>query len=68
MTRHHYRVSLHSKAGMWEQYSGHVDVSATDDEDARWLAIEKLARGTFRDRGRDAWIITKVERRQCAMT
>lgn len=57
-----YRVYIQSKSGMSEFYKGHVDVSSTDFENAKYAALRKLATGIFKDRGYGAWIINKVER------
>lgn len=58
-----YRVYLRSKPGMWASYNGHVDVHAVTDQEAERAAINRLARGVFKDRGFGAWIVDKVERR-----
>jgi hypothetical protein len=58
-----YRVHMRSRISPeWAFYDGHVDVFAEDETQAQDRAIDKLCRGSFRDRGRDAWIIEKVER------
>jgi len=45
-----FRVQLTSKPGMWERYSGHVDVFAPDIDSAFEEAVKKLARTSFPDR------------------
>lgn len=45
-----YRVELTSAPGMWERYSGHVDVLAPDIDSAFEQAVKKLARTSFPDR------------------
>lgn len=45
-----FRVQLTSKAGMWERYSGHVEVLAPDIDSAFEQAVKKLARTSFPDR------------------
>lgn len=57
-----YRVNLRSKSGFWEQYSGHVDVLAESYDDAVERAIDRLRRGAFFDRPRDAWIVERIHR------
>lgn len=57
-----YRVYLRSKPGMYEQYDGHVDVVASNDGAAEDAAFNKLRR-TYPNRGRDMWIIERIERR-----
>ena len=58
-----YRVWLRSKPGHYEQYSGHVDVTAFDEDGAINMAFSKLKANSFPDRTRDMWIVEKVERR-----
>jgi hypothetical protein len=54
---------MHTRPGMYAQYSGHVDVLAENDEDARELALDKLKRTSFPDYSRDMWKIDRVETR-----
>jgi hypothetical protein len=51
---------------MWELYEGYVDVQANNEEQAIIQAKRRLATGTFRDRGFDAWVVDKIERRHNA--
>lgn len=56
------RVYLRSKPSPGSEfYRGHVDVVVETLSEAPRVAVETLARGTFRDRGWDAWVIEKVE-------
>ena len=57
-----YRVWIKSKAGFVAQYSGKVDVLATDDDDAIDRAMARLKYGAFPDRDRSMWIVERVER------
>jgi hypothetical protein len=57
-----YKVWLRSTPGMWERYEGSVEVSAESDQEAEKAALNQLAARAFRGRGRDAWIVEKVER------
>jgi hypothetical protein len=58
-----YRVFLYSlPSPAWTFYSGHVDVTADDEAQARTRALDELKRGAFRDRPRDGWKIVRVER------
>lgn len=56
-----YKVYLHSKAGFWEHYSGYVPVTAENAESAIDRALTILRRKSFPDRGRDAWVVDRVE-------
>lgn len=56
-----YKVYLHSKAGFWEHYNGYVPVTAKDSENAITEALNILKRKSFPDRGRDAWVVDRVE-------
>ena len=44
-----YRVYLRTRAGMYTQYDGYVDVVAEDEEQAADRAIDKLKRTSFPD-------------------
>ena len=55
-----YRVYLVSKPGMYEQYSGHVDVVAGNELEAEDKAFKRL-RKSFPDRNRSMWMIIKIE-------
>ena len=57
-----YKVWLRSKAGFYEQYNGHVDVVANNDNDAISRAFFKLKTGAFPDRDSSMWRVEKVER------
>ncbi len=57
-----YRVTMHSKPGMWAGYDGHVDVFADEDDEAVDKALNKLKRTSFPDRGRSDWIIDDIAR------
>lgn len=59
-----YRVYLRSRPGFYEQYDGHVDVSRSDDDETNlfMLAVRKLRRTSFPDRGPECWKFEKVER------
>ncbi len=57
-----YKVSMRSKPGMYEQYSGDVEVTAEDDNAAVEAAFRKLKAGTFPDRNRDMWTVESVTR------
>lgn len=57
-----YRVEMHSKAGMWAYYDGHVDVQADNEEEAIEQALDRLKRTSFPDRPRNAWAIDGVQR------
>lgn len=56
-----FRVYMHSQSGMWEHYSGYVDVFAYDTDKAIAEAKDKLKRGSFPDRPRDSWMIERIE-------
>jgi hypothetical protein len=56
-----YEVWLKSVPGMYAQYSGKVDVYASDEEDAVERAFDKLRRGAFSDRSRSMWRVTEVK-------
>jgi hypothetical protein len=56
-----YDVYLHSKPSpAWTFYEGKVTVMAEGIEEAKERAVGQLARGSFKDRGRDAWVIERV--------
>jgi len=57
-----YKVSMRSKPGMYEQYSGDVEVTANDDDAAVEAAFRKLKAGTFPDRNRSMWTVESVTR------
>lgn len=57
-----YKVSMRSKPGMYEQYSGDVEVMAENDDAAVEAAFTKLKRDTFPDRNRSMWTVEKVSR------
>jgi len=57
-----YRVHIRSKPGMYEQYSGYIDVIASSDSTAEDAAFNKLSR-TYPNRSRDMWIVEKIERK-----
>ena len=60
-----YRVMMHSKPSPGSEfYRGYVDVEAEDCEAAKQEAIRRLATGTFRDRGFDAWVVEEVRTRR----
>jgi hypothetical protein len=48
---------------MYAQYNGKVDVYADTSDHAVEAAIQKLRNTSFPDRGKDMWIVEKVERR-----
>ena len=56
-----YKVSLHSKPGVWEYYEGDVSVKAEDEVDAIEAALTKLKRTSFPDRPRSSWVVDAVE-------
>ena len=56
-----YRVWMHSAPGMWERYSGYVDVWATDSEQAQTKARARLKRESFSDRPSWAWVVDRIE-------
>ncbi len=57
-----YKVSMRSKPGMYEQYSGDVEVMAEDEDAAVEAAFRKLKNGNFPDRNRSMWAIESVTR------
>jgi hypothetical protein len=57
-----YKVSMRSKPGMYEQYSGDVEVMAENDDAAVEAAFAKLKRDTFPDRNRGMWTVEEVSR------
>ena len=59
-----YRVWLRSRPGFYEQYNGHVDVTASNDTEAVDHAFNKLKRDSFPDRNRSMWIVEKVEKHE----
>lgn len=56
-----YRVSLHSKPGIWEYYDGDVSVQAEDEVEAIDAALSKLKQTSFPDRPRSSWVVDAVE-------
>lgn len=59
---HKFRVYVRSAPGMWETYSGHVDVWAADQQDAFERSVRELGRTSFPDRRHcDAWVFEKAE-------
>jgi hypothetical protein len=58
-----YRVTLHSRPGMWAVYDGYVDVWAPDETTAGERALDKLAATSFPERPRSGWIIEGALRR-----
>ena len=57
-----YKVSMRSKPGMYEQYSGDVEVMAEDEDAAVEAAFRKLKNGNFPDRNRSMWTVESVTR------
>lgn len=58
-----YRVHMRSVPGFYEQYDGHVDVRAHNDDEAIERAFRDLKTGAFPDRSRSMWRVVSVERR-----
>jgi hypothetical protein len=56
-----YRVWMISRPGPYEQYDGHVDVSAESEDDLFRLAVQKLRRTSFPDRGEGHWQMVCAE-------
>ena len=61
-----YRVWIRSKPGMCEQYDGYVEVTTQgtqswDMEDIFRIAVQKLRRGAFPDRGPGMWKCEGIE-------
>lgn len=59
-----YKVKLTSKPGMYDQYSGTIEVAAENDDKAIDAAFRKLKHGAFPDRNRSMWQVISVTR-QC---
>jgi hypothetical protein len=60
-TLQRFRVHLRSAGGMWEQYSGYVDVCAEDADEAFPRAVRELTRTSFPDRpSLDSWVLKSV--------
>ncbi len=57
-----YRVSIASRPGFYEQYSGTVEVSAESEDAAVDAAFRKLKSGSFPDRNREMWKVETVAR------
>ena len=57
-----YRVWLRSRPGFYEQYDGHVDVVADDEDAAPSAAFAKLRSTSFPDRSAATWKIERIER------
>ncbi len=47
---------------MYEQYSGTVEVTAENEDDAVDAAFRKLKAGAFPDRNKDMWKLEEVTR------
>ncbi len=56
-----FRVYLRSVPGPYEQYDGHLDVTAEDREHATGKALRELRLGSFPDRSAEMWRIEGVE-------
>ncbi len=57
-----YKVFIRSRPGMYEQYSGTVEVVAENEDDAVDAAFRKLKAGAFPDRNKDMWKLEEVTR------
>jgi len=57
-----YRVSIASRPGFYEQYSGIVEVNAENEDAAIDVAFRKLKAGAFPDRNKDMWKVHEVAR------
>lgn len=57
-----YKVFIRSRPGFYEQYSGTVEVTAENEDDAVDAAFRKLKAGAFPDRNKDMWKLEEVTR------